>query len=307
LALRQSEWVKAEIERRVPGLRIELLPMGTTGDRLHSQPLPQIGGKGLFTQELEEALLRGEADFAVHSLKDLPTELAPGLTLAAIPEREDCRDAFLGRGGRHFVDLPKGGTIGTSSVRRAAQLRRLRPDVRIEPLRGNLDTRLRKLREGPLDAMVLAAAGLHRMGWKDQITEYFPADVLCPAVGQGALGIEARSGDSSTLTVLAAMDDFWARISATAERALLRHLGGGCQIPIAAYTHRENDGVILDAVVIRPDGSEIIQARESSSAATIDAAEALGHRTADSLLSRGAWRILESLGSANPPSAAEAP
>ena len=316
LALRQAEWVKAELERRVPGLRVELLPMGTTGDRMRDQPLPQIGGKGLFTEELEQSLLRGEADLAVHSLKDLPTELGAGLTLAAIPEREDCRDVLLSRGGKRFAELPAGSVIGTSSVRRAAQLRRLRSDVHVAPLRGNLDTRLRKLREGAtrggtvnvsLDAIVLAAAGLHRMGWKEYITEYFPADVLLPPVGQGALGIEARAGDSSTLAVLAVLEDAWGRISATAERALLRHLGGGCQIPIAGYTHRESGGMILDAIVIRPDGSEVVAVRESSPVATTVAAEELGRRTADSLISRGAGRILESLGEAAASSPAEAP
>ena len=308
--------MKAELERRVPGLRVELLPMGTTGDRMRDQPLPQIGGKGLFTQELEQSLLRGEADLAVHSLKDLPTELGVGLTIAAIPEREDCRDVLVSRAGKRFAELSAGSVIGTSSVRRAAQLRRLRPDLRIAPLRGNLDTRLRKLREGTLpggtvggslDAIVLAAAGLHRIGWKDQITEYFPAEVLLPPVGQGALGIEAQADDSQTLKVLAVLEDEWARISATAERALLRTLGGGCQIPIAAYTHRENGSVVLDAIVIRPDGSEVVVARESSPTATMAAAEQLGRKAAESLISRGAGRILESLGSANASPPAEAP
>jgi len=262
LALQQSNLVKAELERKIPGLRVELLAMGTTGDRLRDLPLPQIGGKGLFTQELEEALLDGRAHFAVHSLKDLPTELGAGLIIAAVPPREDARDVLICRTGKSFADLPNGARIGTSSVRRAAQLRRLRPDARIEPMRGNLDTRLRKLRDGPLDAIVLAAAGVHRMGWKDQITEYFPEQVLCPAVGQGALGLEARADDHSTLRILAVLEDPWARISTTAERALLRHLGGGCQIPIAAYVQRETNGLSLDALVIRPDGSEMIQARE---------------------------------------------
>ena len=294
LALQQSNLVKAELERKVPGLHVELLAMGTTGDRLRDLPLPQIGGKGLFTQELEEALLDGRAHFAVHSLKDLPTELGAGLTIAAVPPREDARDVLICRTGKSFADLPNGASIGTSSVRRAAQLRRLRPDARIEPMRGNLDTRLRKLRDGPLDAIVLAAAGVHRMGWKDQITEYFPERVLYPAVGQGALGIEARADDNSTLQILAILEDRWARISTTAERALLRHLGGGCQIPIAAYTQQETNGLSLDALVIRPDGSEMIQARESASAVTIEAAEMLGRVTAENLLRRGARRILDS-------------
>ena len=294
LALQQSNWVKSELERKIPGARVELLTMGTTGDRLRHQPLPQIGGKGLFTQELEEVLLDGRAHFAVHSLKDLPSELGPGLTVAAVPPREDPRDALISRGGKPFAELPEGARIGTSSVRRAAQLRRIRPDVRIESLRGNLDTRLRKLRQGPLDAIVLAAAGLHRCGWGDQITEYFPVQVLYPAVGQGALGIEARAQDRSTLDALAVLEDAWARICVTAERALLRHLGGGCQIPIAAYTRREADGLALAAVVVRPDGSEMIQAIESVSEISVEAAERLGRTTADNLLRQGARRLLDS-------------
>ncbi|MBI2819198.1 MAG: hydroxymethylbilane synthase [Acidobacteria bacterium] len=294
LALQQSNWVKLELEQKFPGLHVELLTIGTTGDRLRHQPLPQIGGKGLFTQELEEALLDGRADFAVHSLKDLPTELGAGLLIAAIPSREDPRDALISRNGNFFDDLPQGARIGTSSVRRSAQLRRLRPDLRIEPLRGNVETRLRKLREGPLDAIVLAAAGLHRMGWRDQITEYFPEQVLYPAIGQGALGIEARAEDAPTLEALAVLEDSWARITTTAERALLRHLGGGCQIPIAAYVHRETTGFSMAAVVVRPDGSEWIQAKEFINTIAIDAAEQLGRATAENLLRQGAKRLLES-------------
>lgn len=294
LALQQSNWVKSELERKIPGTRVELLTIGTTGDRLRHQPLPQIGGKGVFTQELEEALLNGRAQLAVHSLKDLPTELGRGLTVAAVPVREDPRDALISRTGKPYFELPEGAQIGTSSVRRAAQLRRIRPDVRIQPLRGNIGTRLRKLREGPLDAIVLAASGLHRMGWRDQITEYFPEQVLYPAIGQGALGIEAREEDRSTLEAVALLEDSWARIATTAERALLRHLGGGCQIPIAAYTAREASGLILDAVVVRPDGSEMIQVRESVSAVSIEAAEELGRTTADNLLRQGARRLLDS-------------
>jgi hydroxymethylbilane synthase len=268
--------------------------MSTTGDRLRAQPLPQIGGKGIFTQELEEALLQGRAQLAVHSLKDLPTELGHGLAIAAIPSREDPRDALASRGGKLFAELPEGARIGTTSVRRAAQLRRLRPDVHVEPLRGNLDTRLRKLREGPLDAVVLAAAGLHRMGWRHQITEYFPQHVLYPAIGQGALAIETRADDRSTLEAVALLEDSWVRIATTAERALLRHLGGGCQIPIAAYTERHGDGLALSALVIRPDGSESVQANEVADTISIGAAEELGRTAAEHLLRQGAGRLLDS-------------
>jgi hydroxymethylbilane synthase len=293
LALRQSNWVKSELERNVPGVRVELLLITTTGDRLSRQPLPQIGGKGVFTQELEESLRQGRAQLAVHSLKDLPTELGPGLTLAAVPLREDPRDALISRDGQRFGELPEKARIGTSSVRRAAQLKRLRPDVQIEPLRGNLDTRLRKLREGPLDAIVLAAAGLHRMGWHDQITEYFPPHVLYPAVGQGALAIETRSDDRAALEAIARLEDSWARITATAERSLLRHLGGGCQVPIAAYTERRGEGLALSAVVIRPDGSEAVEAVETVPSVSSETAEELGRITAENLLRQGAQGLLD--------------
>ena len=292
LAMQQSNWVKSELERKIPGARVELLTMVATGDRLGELPLPAIGGKGLFTMELEAALLDGRAHLAVHSLKDLPTELGSGLTLAAIPPREDARDVLISRTGVLFSALPQGARIGTSSVRRSAQLLRLRPDLRIEPLRGNLDTRLRKLREGAWDAIVLAAAGLHRMGWKDQITEYFPKNVLYPAIGQGALGIEARAGDHPTLEVLAVMNDPWSAITAAAERSLLRHLGGGCQVPIAAFTHHHGSGMSVDAIVIRPDGTELIQTTEISPDTSTEAAEALGKQAADHLLRLGARRLL---------------
>jgi hydroxymethylbilane synthase len=295
LALRQAESVKDALEQRHAGLRVEILALGTTGDRLRDQPLPQIGGKGLFTKELEEALLEGRAHIAVHSLKDLPTELSSGLVLAAVPAREDARDVLMSRGGDTLAKLPAGARIGTSSVRRAAQLRRIRPDARIEPLRGNLGTRLRKLREGAFDAIVLAAAGLHRMGWKDQITEYLPEEVLCPAVGQGALAIEARQEDLQTLRLLAVLEDSWARFSATAERALLRRLGGGCQVPIAAFTARDGNDARLTALVIRPDGTELVRAAERGPVKDATAAAVLGEKAAESLLRQGAGGILESI------------
>jgi len=305
LALQQSNWVKAEIERLVPGSSAEILTIRTTGDRVIHLPLPQIGGKGLFTKEVEDALLDGRASLAVHSLKDLPTELPPGLVLAAVPRREDPRDALVSRNGERLQDLPRQARVGTGSVRRAAQLKRLRPDLQIEPLRGNLDTRLRRLRPEspklPLDAIVLAAAGLRRMGFDSQISEYFDEEVLCPAVGQGALGIEARADDPSTLKALAALEDPWARFTVTAERSLLRHLGGGCQVPIAAFVKRQNEQVCLTAIVISPDGSALLKASELSPPGAfnakrrieIGAAEELGRRTAESLLQKGAGEILK--------------
>ena len=296
LALTQSRWVAAEIERLNPGLRVELANLTTTGDKMQTQPLPQIGGKGLFTKELEDALLEGRAHLAVHSLKDLPTQLPDGLTLAAVPPREDVRDVLVSRSGAPLHELPHGARIGTSSIRRAAQLRRVRPDLHIEPLRGNLDTRLRKLKEGPLDAIVLAAAGIHRLGWAEQITEYLAPEILCPAVGQGALGIEACSHDKATLAALAPLEDFRSRLSATAERSLLLRLGGGCQIPIAAHTAFENEHtttMTLIALVISPDGTQWINAKEQSSELTVASAEDLGARCAEHLLRQGAQAILQ--------------
>jgi hydroxymethylbilane synthase len=275
----------------------------TTGDRVRSVPLPEIGGKGLFTKELEDALRQGRAHIAVHSLKDLPTELPPGLIVACVPQREDPRDVWVSRDGKRPAELAPRARVGTSSLRRAAQLRRLRPDLKIVPLRGNLNTRLRKLREGSLHAIVLAAAGLHRMGLANVITEYFSPETLCPAVGQGALGIEAGAGDTETLERLSALEDPWARLTTTAERALLRHLGGGCQVPIAASATRDGDRVSLTALVIRPDGSELAQGTELGppgsanlqGEAAIQMAETLGLKAAESLLGKGAASILASL------------
>jgi hydroxymethylbilane synthase len=307
LALQQSRWVQAELERVAPGLRVELLVLRTTGDRVRSVPLPAIGGKGLFTKELEDALQDGRAQCAVHSLKDLPTDLPAGLTLACVPRREDPRDVWISRDGASLTGLPGSARVGTSSLRRAAQLRRVRPDLEIVPLRGNLETRLRKLREGdregPLAAIVVAAAGMHRMGLGDQITEYFSPETLCPAVGQGALGIEAQASDSETLALLAQLEDSWARVTAAAERALLRHLGGGCQVPIAASATRQGDRLALAALVIRPDGSEAVQTTELGLPGglnlrgedAIRMAEELGRTAATRLLDQGAGRILESI------------
>jgi hydroxymethylbilane synthase len=287
------------VERIVPGCRIEIQTIRTTGDKNTSQPLPQIGGKGLFTKEVEDALLDGSADFAVHSLKDLPTELPEGLVLAAVPLREDSRDALLSRSGKGLNDLPYNSLIGTSSVRREAQLKRFRPDLRIEPLRGNLDTRLRKLREGPYDAIVLAVAGLSRLGLDGEITERLSPEILCPAVGQGALGIEARGNDERTLAALLKLEDRWSRLAVSAERSLLKALGGGCQIPIAAYVTQSEDRMSITGIVVRPDGTETIHASETSPSLAkcnreeaIQMAEVLGEKTAALLVERGALALL---------------
>jgi hydroxymethylbilane synthase len=303
LALQQSRWVQSQLERLAPGLQVELLTIRTTGDKVGSVPLPEIGGKGLFTKELEDALQDGRAHCAVHSLKDLPTELPDGLTLACVPAREDARDVWISREGLSLAELPAKSRVGTSSLRRSAQLRRLRPDLDIVPLRGNLDTRLRKLHHGDLAAIVLAAAGMHRMGLQERITAYFPPETICPAVGQGALGIEARAADQETLQLLARFEDRTARLTAAAERSLLRLLGGGCQVPIAASAALQGGRLTLSAAVIRPDGSESVQTTEVShaevtnldSSAALCVAEELGRVAAQRLLAQGAGRILVSL------------
>jgi len=287
LALWQARWIKARLEERGEACRIEIIR--TTGDKITDVPLAQVGSKGLFTKEIEEALLRGDVDLAVHSMKDLPTELPEGLTIAAVPAREDPRDALI---GKKLSELAAGSKVGTSSLRRAAQLRALRPDLRVESLRGNLDTRLRKLDEGRYDAIVLAAAGLKRMGWENRIAEVLSTDYMCPAVGQGALAIETRAGHGDAERICRALDHAETRLAVAAERALLAALGGGCQVPIGAYAQVDGDEVRLTAVVCTPDGDRLL--RRNATGATLDP-ESLGNRLAQELLGAGADEILESV------------
>src|SRR3954469_12075742 len=289
LALWQAHWVQARLADLGRESRIEIIK--TTGDKITDVPLAKVGTKGLFTKEIEEALLDGRADLAVHSLKDLPTELPAGLVLAAVPQREDARDAIV---GKRLADLPHGSKVGTSSLRRSAQLRKLRPDLRVESIRGNLDTRLRKLDEGQYDAILLAAAGLKRLGWADRIAEILPVDVMCSAVGQGALAIETRERGAGW-DVCRALDHPETHAAVLAERGVLGSLGGGCQVPIGAYARIENDRVLLLGVVVAPDGSEVIRAETEG--AVSDAAE-LGRALGGALLDRGARRILEAVYSA---------
>jgi hydroxymethylbilane synthase len=284
LALWQARWVAARLSELGRESRIEIIK--TTGDKITDVPLAKVGTKGLFTKEIEEALLEGRADLAVHSLKDLPTELPDGLVLAAIPEREDPRDAIL---GKRLDDLPSGAKVGTSSLRRAAQLRRLRPDLVVESVRGNLDTRVRKLEEGQYDAVVLAAAGLKRLGWAEKIAENLPASVMCSAVGQGALAIETTAGGRGCC---AELDHAPTRAAVTAERGVLAALGGGCQVPIGAHATVSDGQVHLVGVVISPDGREYVRA-ESDGA--VDDADRIGRELGAELLHRGARVILEAV------------
>jgi hydroxymethylbilane synthase len=292
LALWQARWVSGKLAALGHECRIQIIK--TTGDKITDVPLAKVGTKGLFTKEIEEALLDGSADLAVHSLKDLPTELPAGLVLAALPPREDPRDAVV---GRRLADLPAGAKVGTSSLRRSAQLRRLRPDLAIESVRGNVDTRLRKLAEGRYDAILLAAAGLRRLGWEDRIAEILPDSAMCPAVGQGALAIETRATGPG-FEACRPLDDPATRAAVTAERALLAALGGGCQVPIGAHATVERDRIRLLGVVASPDGSEVIRAEAEG---VVAEAEAIGRKLGEELLERGARRILEAVYTPAPP------
>ena len=288
LALWQAHWVKARLEELGESCRIEIIH--TTGDKITDVALSKVGTKGLFTKEIEEALLNGAIDLAVHSLKDMPTEVPEGLTLAAMPVREDPRDAVV---GGKVADLPSGARIGTSSLRRAAQLRALRSDLKIENIRGNVDTRLRKLDEGQYDAILLASAGLRRLGWDDRIAEMLDPEVMCPAVGQGALTIETRDDSGPGFEVCQKLDDKLTRICVTAERAVLATLGGGCQVPIGAYAFVQTSGQVhLQGLVVSPDGSTII--RKTASGDPADAAR-LGREMGEELLAAGAQDILEAV------------
>ncbi len=281
LALWQAHWVKARLEAGGFECRIEIIK--TTGDKITDVPLAKVGSKGLFTKEIEDALIDGSVDLAVHSLKDMPTELPDGLTLAAIPEREDVRDAIV---GSTLEALPQGALVGTSSLRRTAQLRALRPDLRVESVRGNVDTRLRKLDEGQYRAILLAAAGLRRLGWADRIAEYIDPALMCPAVGQGALAIETRSDRAE---VAALLEHAATRVAVTAERAMLGALGGGCQVPIGANAIVEGSTVHLRGIVAAPDGSRIVRGERSGSIAE---ASNLGRDLANELLQKGARELL---------------
>ena len=289
LALWQARWVSAQLTARGHECHIEIIK--TTGDKITDVPLAKVGTKGLFTKEIEEALLDGRADLAVHSLKDLPTELPAGLVLAAVPEREDPRDAVV---GRRLADLPAGAKVGTSSLRRAAQLRTLRPDLVIESVRGNLDTRLRKLDEGQYDAILLAAAGLKRLGWGDRIAEILPAEVMCSAVGQGALAIETRASGAG-FDAVRSLDHADTHAAVMAERGVLGALGGGCQVPIGAYATVGGGRIKLLGLVASPDGGEVVR---GESEGPVSEAGSMGIALGNELLERGARRILEAVYSA---------
>lgn len=289
LALWQAEFVQFEVERKT-ARKVEIERIKTTGDMILDVPLARVGGKGLFVKEIEEALLSGRIDLAVHSMKDVPTDLPPELAIAAITKREDPRDAFLSDKVKRFEDLPKGARVGTSSLRRQTQLLALRPDLVVLDNRGNLDTRIRKMEEGKFDAIILAAAGLRRLGWEQRITQVLSEEVSLPAIGQGALGIEIRRDDAETRDAVSFLDDRDTSFAVRAERGFLKRLEGGCQVPIAAYGRTDGDAVFLQGMVGRPDGSEIVR---GSARGAVGDPEALGVNLAEQLLARGAKEILD--------------
>jgi len=289
LALWQAEWVKAELEKKYPGLTVPLTKIKTTGDKILDVPLAKVGGKGLFVKEIEEAMLAEEIDIAVHSMKDVPTFFPDGLHLSCITKREDARDALLSRNNVKFNDLPKGANIGTSSLRRQAQIMSIRPDFNIQQLRGNVDTRLRKLKEGQFDAIILAAAGVKRLGLAENVTEYISPEISLPAIGQGALGIECRIDDRELNDMIAFFNHADTRTCVTGERALLRRLEGGCQVPIACYGQMQDGLLNLVGLVGSVDGKRIIK---DSIMGPPEKAEKLGVTLAEKLLSQGADVIL---------------
>jgi hydroxymethylbilane synthase len=288
LALWQANHISSLLRER--GHQVEIEIIKTTGDKITDVALAKVGTKGMFTKEIEEALAAGRVDLAVHSLKDLPTEVSSGFEIAAITKREDPRDVFVSKKYGRIEDLPQNARIGTSSLRRQAQLKALRPDLDIHPLRGNVDTRLRKLESGEYDAIILAAAGVTRLGLTTRVKQVIPAETMCPAAGQGALGIEIRLGDDTVRRHLTFLDDSAARTTTTAERALLNKLGGGCQVPIGAFAEVRDGRVYLQGVVARPDGSQVLrEARQGVEP------QALGEEVGETLLRRGGDAILEEI------------
>jgi len=290
LAMWQAEFVKAELERLHPGISVELLPMSTKGDKILDVPLAKIGGKGLFTKELEDRMMAGEADIAVHSMKDVPMELPEGFALGAILERHAPTDAFVSNHYQQFSDLPKGAILGTSSLRRKAQLMAERPDLVVKDLRGNVGTRLGKLDAGEYDAIVLATSGLKRLELEERIRHELSPEICLPAVSQGTLGIEYFSKDQEVYDLIKVLNHSDTEIRPRAERAMNHRLEGGCQVPIGVYAELKNNGIFLRGLVGALDGSTILRAEATGS---IEYPEKLGIQVAQALLEKGAWSILK--------------
>ncbi|MGK7345237.1 MAG: hydroxymethylbilane synthase [Candidatus Nitrospinota bacterium M3_3B_026] len=290
LAMWQAKWVKSRLEQKHEGIVVEIVGIKTKGDKILDVPLAKVGGKGLFVKEIENAITDGRVDMAVHSMKDVPTELPGGLDIAVISEREDPRDAFIAREVKSFGELPRGAVVGTSSLRRQTQVLNRRPDLRVVTLRGNVNTRIRKLHDERMDGIILAASGIRRMEMEDVVTEYLSVEDSLPAVGQGALGIEAKTDDVKTRSLIEFLDHPETRAAVEAERAFLARLEGGCQVPIAAHAVIKGEKVTLEGLVGAIDGSVIY--RDSMSSHVCER-EALGTRLAEELLGRGARAVLE--------------
>ncbi|MHB8771747.1 MAG: hydroxymethylbilane synthase [Syntrophales bacterium] len=290
LALTQSTWVADSIRRQHPGCEVELVIIKTKGDIMQDVSLVQLGGKGLFIKEIEEALLRGEVDAAVHSMKDVPAELPERLEIAVTPLREDPRDVLVSAGNRKLEEMPRGARIGTCSLRRGLQLRNRMPDLEIVSLRGNLDTRLKKVETEGLDGVIVAAAGIRRMGWTAKVSQFIPVELMLPAVGQGVLGIETRQDDAQARGLIAFLHDPVTWVEVGAERAFLKRLDGGCQLPIAAYAKKTGETVAIEGLVGSVDGRVMIQDAVKGPATDFDA---LGRELAERILARGGRAILD--------------
>ncbi len=291
LARWQTQFVITALEQAWPGLDCDEKVITTSGDRILDKPLPEISGKGLFTQELEAELISGQVHAAVHSLKDLPVDGAPGVIIAAFPARGEARDALVSSAGYTLESLPQGARVGTSSLRRSAQLLALRPDLEVQPLRGNVDTRVRKALEGQYDAVLLAGAGLLRLGLEEHISQWLPLEMIAPAPGQGALAVQCRAEDEETRRLLAALDDPDTRLAVTAERAFLSSLGGGCSLPVAAHAQVAGGEILLQGVVTALDGQRLLRLHGAGREAY-----ALGHALARQAVEQGAGELLSSLG-----------
>ena len=290
LALAQSEWVKKKIEARHPHAQVQMVRVKTTGDKILDSPLAKIGGKGLFVKEIEEGLLDERLDLAVHSMKDVPAALPEGLILASFPEREDPRDAFVSIKYENLEQLPQEARVGTGSLRRTAQLLHLRPDLELVPVRGNVDTRLRKLEDGEFEALILATAGLNRFGFEDRISQVFSTEQMLPAIGQGALGLEVRRDNGQAIGLIGFLNHEETEVTVKAERSFLKELEGGCQVPIAAFCQFRGKALHLEGMVAELDGSKVIRDEISGER---DEAEDMGVRLARRLLASGADKILE--------------
>ncbi len=292
LALWQANWIKSQLEKLHAGLQVEITIIKTSGDKIQDVPLTKIGGKGLFVKEIEEALLRREVDIAVHSMKDVPMKLPYELEISVVTERENPFDALISKDNIQLNDLPKNAKVGTGSLRRSSQLLKYRPDLKIVPLRGNIDTRLKKLDSEGLDAIILAAAGLRRMGWGDKISQLIPAEIILPAMGQGAVGIETRKYDPNVFEAIMALDHAETHLALEAERAFVDVLEGGCQVPIGAYATLDDENITLKGLVASLDGKTIFQ---SSRQSPLVDAKKLGQELGKEILAMGADKILKEI------------